>query len=61
MKSSSDVIQEKHSRSAASETQIKDQASKKRAYEEIAGGEQHAKDHSNKNHLEEEKKGADLN
>ena len=63
-KNSSVITQEKHPRSATLKTQtglIKDQASKKRAYEEIGDGEQHAVDHSNKNHLEEEKKGADLN
>jgi hypothetical protein len=42
--------------------QIKDQASKKkRTFDEVTGGDQHPIDHSNKNHLEEEKKGADLN
>lgn len=42
--------------------QIRDQASKKRAYDEVADGEMHEKDHSNKNHhLEEEKKGVDVN
>ena len=61
---STDIIQEKHHRTAGVETQIgqiKDQASKKRTFDEVTAGDQHPIDHSNKNHLEEEKKGADLN
>ena len=64
MKSSSGITKEKYPRSATSETQtglIKDQASKKRAYDEIVDKKQPTKDLSNKHHHEEEKKGVDLN
>jgi hypothetical protein len=51
LRNSSGLIQDKHPLSAAAlETQIKDQASKKRPYDEIASDEQPGKDLSNKHH-----------